>query len=108
MNMEHWKQVFDWGKFQAYNYGSEAKNNEHYGQPLPPVWDLKNVKIPIRLIAGSSDLLADPTDVNWLWNNLPSNVKTFFKTYNSGHVTFLWGLDVSPWMNDVFKMLEEE
>jgi len=22
MNMEHWKQLYDWGAFQAYNYGS--------------------------------------------------------------------------------------
>jgi hypothetical protein len=61
----------------------------------------------MRLIAGSSDLLADPTDVSVLWNALSAEVKTFLKTYNSGHVTFVWGKDVSPWMNDVFRMLEE-
>ena len=22
MNMEHWKQLYDWGTFQAYNYGT--------------------------------------------------------------------------------------
>jgi len=52
-------------------------------------------------------LLADPTDVAWLWANLNPDAKKFLKTYKSGHVTFIWGLDVSAWMNDVFSMLEE-
>lgn len=63
MNMEHWKQAFDHGNFQAFDYGTAQANNAHYGQPSPPVWDLKNIRVPVRLIAGSSDLLADPTDV---------------------------------------------
>ena len=105
--MEHWKQAFDGGKFQAFDYGSAAKNNEHYGQSKPPSWNLKNIKIPVRLIAGSSDLLADPTDVKWLWSELSDDVKTFYETYNSGHVTFIWGKTVSPWMPNVFNMLDE-
>ena len=107
MNMEHWKQLYDHGTFQAYNYGSEEKNKVHYGQVTPPFYELRNIKIPVRLIAGTSDLLADPTDVAWLWANLNPDVKKFSKTYQSGHLTFLWGLDVSSWMNDVFSLLDE-
>jgi esterase/lipase len=107
MNMEHWKQAFDKGKFQAFDYGTSQKNVEHYGQSTPPVWDLSKIRVPIRLFAGSSDLLADPTDVQFLWNSLSPEAKEFYKTYNSGHVTFVWGLDVSPWMNDLFSMLQE-
>jgi hypothetical protein len=70
MNMEHWKQAFDRGHFQAFDYGSAAANNMHYGQSSPPVWNLKNIKVPVRLFAGSSDELADPTDVAWLWESL--------------------------------------
>lgn len=36
MNMAHWKQLMDKSKYQAYDYGSVKKNNEHYGQPTPP------------------------------------------------------------------------
>ena len=61
----------------------------------------------MRLFAGSSDLLADPTDVNILWSSLNENVKVFLKTYNAGHATFLWGKNVTPWMDDLFRMLEE-
>jgi len=60
----------------------------------------------MRLFAGSSDLLADLTDVNFLWDSLNYNVKTWLKVYNAGHCTFMWGIDVNPWMNDVFNMLK--
>jgi len=105
MNMEHWKQAYDGKQFKAYDYGSASSNNAHYGQSTPPVWDLKRVRVPIRLFAGASDELGDPTDVSWLWNSLPASAQAFYKTYNSGHATFLWGRDVSPWMNDLFRML---
>lgn len=106
MNMEHWKQAFDRGQFQAFDYGSPAANNAHYGQSTPPLWNLKNIRVPVRLFAGSSDLLADPTDVAWLWSNLSEGSKAFLRTYNAGHVTFIWGKDVSAWMNDIFRMLQ--
>ena len=61
--MAHWKQIFDNGKFQAYDYGSSRENQAHYGQPYPPAFDLSNIRIPVRLFAGASDLLADLTDV---------------------------------------------
>lgn len=34
--MEHWKQIYDRKTFQAFDYGSAAANNAHYGQPTPP------------------------------------------------------------------------
>lgn len=61
----------------------------------------------MRLFAGVSDLLADIKDVNFLWDSIKPEVKTFLKIYNAGHCTFMWGIDVSPWMNDVYRMLAE-
>jgi hypothetical protein len=59
----------------------------------------------MRLFAGNSDLLADLTDVNFLWNSLKTEVKEFLRVYNAGHCTFMWGIDVVPWMTDVQNML---
>ena len=56
----------------------------------------------MRLFAGSSDELADLTDVEYLWSCLTPEVKTFYRVYNAGHCTFMWGNNVAPWMNDVF------
>lgn len=108
MNMEHWKQLKDKKKFQAFDYGSSKLNDEHYGQPYPPAWDLGKIRVPMRLFAGSSDELGDLTDVNFLWDSLVPEVKTFLKVYNAGHCTFMWGNDVKPWMNDIFSMLNEK
>ena len=107
MNMAHWKQLLDHGKFQAYDYGNSKTNTEHYGQPYPPVWELSNIRQQIRLFAGTSDELADLTDVNYLWDSLNPDVKKFLKVYNAGHCTFMWGITVKPWMDDVKKMLED-
>lgn len=105
MNMAHWKQMFDIGKFQAYDYGTARENTLHYGQSYPPIWDLSKIRVPIRLFAGASDLLADITDVEYLWKSLDDKVKTFYRIYNSGHLTFLLGIDVNPWMNDMLRMI---
>ena len=107
LNMEHWKQMLDSGKFRAYDYGSAKENTAHYGQSTPPEWNPNNIRVPMRLFAGTSDELADPEDVNYLWSLLAPEVKRHLKFYVSGHATFLWGREVSPWMNDVFAMLQE-
>lgn len=48
MNMAHWKQVLDTGKFMAFDYGSAAANTAQYGQPTPPVWDPSNLSSAFR------------------------------------------------------------
>lgn len=55
MNMAHWKQIYDNKKFQAYDYGSAAANRAKYGQDYPPMWDLNQIRKPLRFFVGSSD-----------------------------------------------------
>lgn len=55
MNMAHWKQIYDNKKFQAYDYGSKAENRAHYGQDYPPMWDLNQIRKPLRFFVGNSD-----------------------------------------------------
>jgi hypothetical protein len=47
----------------------------HYNQSTPPKFNLTNIRVPIRLFAGTSDLLADVTDVNQLWSELNPKYK---------------------------------
>lgn len=107
MNMAHWKQLLDSKSFKAYDYGSARANQEHYGQSVPPNFNLNQIQVPVRLFAGASDLLADITDVDVLWKSLTPEAKAFYKIYNAGHLTFLQGIDISPWMNDVFSMMNQ-
>lgn len=55
LNMEHWKQMLDTGRFRAYDYGSAKENTAHYGQATPPEWNPSNIRVPLRLFAGTSD-----------------------------------------------------
>lgn len=66
----------------------------------------ENIRVPIRLFGGNSDLLADLTDLQRFWDNLVPTYKTFYQVYNAGHCTFMWGKDTRPWMADVLNMLK--
>jgi len=104
-NMAHWKQMVDSGQFKAYDWGTSALNMKHYNQTTPPVWNLSNIRVKMRFFGGTSDELADITDLNAMWDDLSKGVKEFFKMYAAGHCTFMWGKVTSPWMNDVFSLL---
>lgn len=106
LNMAHWKQLFDHGNFQAFDYGSTKLNEQHYGQSIPPAFDLSKIRVPINLFAGASDLLADPSDVDNLWRSLNPAYQGFYRIYNSGHLTFLMGIDTSTWMADLYRMMD--
>lgn len=60
----------------------------------------------MRFFGGTSDELADITDLNNMWDALSTGVKEFYKTYAAGHCTFMWGKTTSTWMNDVLQLLE--
>jgi hypothetical protein len=49
--------------------------------------------------------LADPTDVEWLKNQMTGSPKVWAKEYTSGHCTFLWAKN-APWMDDVMAILD--
>ena len=55
----------------------QDKIKQIYGQVYPPLFNLQDIRIPIRLFGGASDLLADITDVEFLWNCLNPSVNNF-------------------------------
>ncbi|OMJ71639.1 hypothetical protein SteCoe_30107 [Stentor coeruleus] len=94
LNMEHWQQMTDYltYKVQKFDYGKEG-NMANYGQSTPPVYDMTKVPGPIAMLSGNEDRLADPTDVAWLENTIPSKTMIAKTVENGfGHLTFLWGL----------------
>lgn len=92
-NMFHWKQMLITGEFKKYDYGA-TENLKRYGQRIPPLWNLTNIRRPLNLFAGDEDLLADPVDVAHLWRELDPSFRKFLKTYPAGHCTFMWGKTV--------------
>jgi pimeloyl-ACP methyl ester carboxylesterase len=92
-NMIHFAQGVQSNIFEAYNYSSAEENQKHYNQSLPPVYSIRSMKVPTALFTGGDDWLADPTDVQYIFDNIPSETLVFRKfipDYN--HIDFIWAL----------------
>ena len=103
-NMVHWEQLNFIDNFQKYDYGVD-ENMKIYGQSTAPLYDLSKITHEVYLFAGSEDMLADPTDVQRLKDEMV-NAKVHFYSYpNMGHITFLWGIDMT-YVNDMIEALQ--
>jgi len=101
LNMVHWEQLTFVDNFQKYDYGTD-ENMKIYGQPTPPLYNLGNITHEVHLFAGDEDMLADPTDVQRLKDEMVNATVHFHEYSKVGHITFLWGVD----MNYVSDMIE--
>ncbi len=92
---KHFVQIIKSGKFTKYDYNKEA-NFVLYGNAEPPEYDLSVIKdLPIILIGGEEDRLANPEDVKWLKEVLGTNVIYYRIVPKMGHISFLCGNDFS-------------
>eukprot|EP00345_Euplotes_harpa_P001757 CAMPEP_0168331882 /NCGR_PEP_ID=MMETSP0213-20121227/8607_1 /TAXON_ID=151035 /ORGANISM="Euplotes harpa, Strain FSP1.4" /LENGTH=416 /DNA_ID=CAMNT_0008335761 /DNA_START=16 /DNA_END=1263 /DNA_ORIENTATION=- len=102
---DHFRQILLAKQFQRYDYGEEM-NMKKYGQKTPPAIDISKVRgTKIVQIAGSLDLLADPTDNKWLSDQFGDNL-IYFKYYELGHMGFLLADDMQ-FMHDVLVQLKQ-
>jgi hypothetical protein len=89
-NMIHFAQGVQSNLFQAYDYGSPEKNQQHYNQTIPPAYPIRSMKIPTAIFYGGEDWLADPTDVNYIFDQIQSETLVFRKYLpNYNHADFL-------------------
>jgi pimeloyl-ACP methyl ester carboxylesterase len=93
-NMIHFAQGVQTNVFQAYDYGSPEKNQQHYNQTTPPIYPIRPMKIPTAIFSGGEDWLADPKDVKFIFDNLQSLVyQKYIPDYN--HADFIVALNVN-------------
>lgn len=45
--------------FNQFDYGRACINMQHYNSPRPPTYNLKSIQVPITLIYGKNDIMAD-------------------------------------------------
>jgi lysosomal acid lipase/cholesteryl ester hydrolase len=90
-NMIHFAQMFRSKQFQAYDYGSPAKNQLHYNQTTAPIYLIRPMKVPTAMFWSGDDWLADPADVAFIFDNVQSIVyEKYIPDYN--HLDFAWAI----------------
>jgi len=94
-NVIHFTQMIKTGQFQKYDYGSGAKNQQHYHLNKPPVYDVTKMQVPVVMYTGDLDWLADPEDVKRLIPNLRS-LDHHVALQGFNHFDFIWGLRAPP------------
>ncbi|CAL5364382.1 unnamed protein product [Camellia sinensis] len=80
-----------------YDYGNKFENNQHYGQPTPPVYNMASIpkELPLFLSHGCQDVLSEVKDVKTLLATLKGHRATklvvqYRKDY--AHSDFVFGV----------------
>jgi hypothetical protein len=79
-------------QFPKFDYGS-AGNLRRYGTEQPAMWDVSQLQVFTVLIAGTADMLGNPTDVAYLSSILPNSHSEVHYLESYDHVSFLFPVD---------------
>lgn len=117
------------GKFQKFDYGL-IDNMKRYGTIHPPDYNLANVKLPVYLHYGATDMFVDVQvrmlfiavfqfllnfssfssllqDLHQLYRALPNAQKFLVPSDIFGHTDFLWGKHANVWIyNKILSLME--
>ena len=98
------------------DFNDKRTNWQVYGQPEPPIVDLKKVKdaeVPVAIFASKNDLLSDISDQRWARDQLldgdllnESETLIYYKEYEYGHYSFMVAKDMQ-YLTHVKQLLEE-
>ncbi|XP_022178043.1 gastric triacylglycerol lipase-like [Myzus persicae] len=100
---EHFAQIKLKDVFGRYDYGL-VTNVERYNSTEPLTYDLTSIQVPITLMYGKNDLLADVQDVMKLKSQLPRLMDAvMIGNPYFNHLDFLWSIEVNERVNDPIK-----
>ncbi|XP_034245488.1 lipase 3-like [Thrips palmi] len=102
-----WGQIFhylqnanhDTQGIRQYDHGAK-KNQEVYGAPEPPLYNLSAIQTPMHLYLGNNDILCRPKDIAYLRSQFQNVVSVHYdedETFN--HIDFIASTAVAGGMN---------
>merc|ERR1712212_1295814 len=102
----HVLQLVKSGGFHGFDWGSKIANNNHHGLGHGdiPTYNLNDVEYPVAVYFGDNDLLADITDVEKTYFELPFIINSpdigihevDYKNWT--HMDFVWGMDAKDYV----------
>jgi pimeloyl-ACP methyl ester carboxylesterase len=108
-NVIHWAQLVRRGLFAMYDYGI-AGNLKVYNSTAPPVYKLDVIpsSLPLALVYGDKDLLADPIDVRNLIKILSNSPVYVKELKNYAHLDFCWCIEAySDFYRDIVALVQK-
>jgi lysosomal acid lipase/cholesteryl ester hydrolase len=92
-NMKHWIQIHKAKRAQKYDFGT-LENIRKYGQPTPPIYDLKKMRkysIPSLMTTSDADPFANPQDtLDFIENIENKNIVNLLNLTNYNHIDYFW------------------
>lgn len=92
-NLNHYMQIARKPGFSMYDFGSAAANQQRYGQPVPPLYNLSNMHVDLACFVGAKDAFADPADVGLMLEQLPKEPVFLHNEPNYTHIDPIWAVD---------------
>lgn len=80
LELVHFAQLIQEPGFVRFDYG-KLGNMKHYLREEPPQVPLNRINIPVALVVGSDDLLANPTDAAWIAEQIDDSQLVFYEEY---------------------------
>ncbi|CAF3492212.1 unnamed protein product [Rotaria socialis] len=75
----------------SYDYGLSEKNQLHYNQTIPPIYNIRPMTIPTAIFWPRDDWLADPDDVAFIFDNIKNLISGKY-IYDYNHLDFVWAI----------------
>jgi lysosomal acid lipase/cholesteryl ester hydrolase len=109
-SLNHFKQISEAQRFQAYDFGYPEENEKRYGTKKPKEYNLGNIEgLNFIICAGKMDKLVHIDDIQWLYDQLKDKNNVSLHQFQfMGHLSFLLSNDIT-WFNfvliDIYKHL---
>ncbi|XP_037046125.1 lipase 3-like [Bradysia coprophila] len=99
--MLHYGQIIrNNGSFIRFDH-EKRRNLELYGQPVPPQYNLANLRTNMHFLYGVTDAIANLKDVEFLITKLKAHITGITKIRDWNHLDFIYGKDVQKKVNNV-------